>query len=284
VAVVWLPWMARNKAVNDSFSADGNAGQTLVGRAMRHDPGFAFENPNDPDPARQRARAIMRDGRGKVVTPTRNRIKRELGLDDVGANKLMRDLALETILRQPGYYLYGTLRDFGLLAQGSRERYRDHWQTRRDEGSREEWEANPDIRHLLGPPTPLQERQYDEADALVNVFQSFRLGPTIPLLALVGAIGLALGLGARSARPGVAAFLTLVVMGLLLAAVAMVAPLPRYRYPVEPLLGLLAAGGLTTLVTLARRALGLRGSPRGPARSATAGPAVAATGTPARAE
>jgi hypothetical protein len=284
VAVVWVPWMARNKAVNDSFSADGNAGQTLVGRAMRHDPGFAFENPNDPDPARQRARAIMRDGRGKVVTPTRNRIKRELGLDDAGANKLMRDLALETIMRQPGYYLYGTIRNFGLLAQGSRERYRDHWQTRRDEGSREEWEANPDIRHLLGPPTPLQEREYDEAEALINVFQSSRLGPTIPLLALVGAIGLALGIGARGARPGVAAFLTLVVVGLLLAAVAMVAPLPRYRYPVEPLLGLLAAGGLTTLVALVRQATARRrsGSPRGPARSAAAGPAAAPTGTAAR--
>jgi len=254
VAVIWLPWMARNWLVNDTFSADGNPGQTLVGRAMRHDPGFAFENPNDPDPLRQRAREIMRDGRGKVVTPTRTRIKRELGLDDIGANKLMRDLALETIVRQPGYYLFGTIRNFGLLAQGSRERYRDHWQTRRDEGSREEWEANVDIRHLLGPPTPLQERQYGEAEALMSLFQSARLGPTIPLLAMIGAAGLALGIGARGARPGVAAFLALVVVGLLLAAVAMVAPLPRYRYPVEPLLGLLAAGGLTTLVAGARRA------------------------------
>jgi hypothetical protein len=165
----------------------------------------------------------------------------------------MRDLALEAILRQPGYYVYGTVKNFGLLAIGSRERYRDHWQTRRDEGSREEWEANKDIRHLLGPPTPLQERQYNEAEALMNVFQSARLGPTIPLLALIGAVGLALGLGARGARPGVAVFLTLVVVGLLAAAVAMVAPLPRYRYPVEPLLGLLAAGGLTTIVGLVAR-------------------------------
>jgi hypothetical protein len=125
-----------------------------------------------------------------------------------------------------------------------------------DPRSREEWEANFDIRHLLGPPTPLQERQYGEAEALMSLFQSARLGPTIPLLALVGVVGLALGLGVRGrARPGVAAFLALVVIGLLLAAVAMVAPLSRYRYPVEPLLGLLAAGGLTTLVSLARRTL-----------------------------
>jgi hypothetical protein len=259
VAIIWLPWMARNYLVNNSFSADGNAGQTLVGRAMRHDPGFAFENPSDPDPARQRARQLMRDGRGKVVTPTRTRIERELGLDEAGANRIMRDLALETILRQPGYYLYGTIRNFGLLAQGSRERYRDHWQTRKDDGSREEWEANKDIRNLLGPPTPLQEQAYGQAEALMSLFQSARLGPTIPLLALVGVVGLALGIGARGARPGVAAFLALVVIGLLLAAVALVAPLARYRYPVEPLLGLLAAGGLTTLVTLAQRTLPGRG-------------------------
>ncbi|MGE3272020.1 MAG: hypothetical protein AB7P40_24920, partial [Chloroflexota bacterium] len=247
--------------VHGSFSAEGNAGQTLVGRAMRHDDGFAFENPGDPDPDRQRAREIMRDGRGGFVSPVRNRIMRDLHLDESQANKLMRDLSLEAILRQPGYYLYGTVRWFGRLAQGSPERYKDHWQTRRDSGSREEWEALKDIRHLLGPPTPLQQAQYDEAEALVNIFQSARLGPTIPLLALIGVVGLAVGMGTRRPRPGVAAFLGLVGVGLLLAAVAMVAPLARYRYPIEPLLGLLAAGGLTTLVELGRRAV-IRGSAR----------------------
>ena len=90
----------------------------------------------------------------------------------------------------------------------------------------------------------------------MNLFQPARLGPTIPLLALVGVVGLALGIGAREQRPGVAAFLALVVVGLLLAAVALVAPHARYRYPVEPLLGLLAAGGLKTIVSLAQRASG----------------------------
>jgi hypothetical protein len=252
--LVWVPWMARNWLVHGSFSAEGDAGQTLVGRAMRWDRGFAFENPNDPDPVRQRAREIMRSGRGSFVTPIRDRIKRELRLSDAEANRLMRDLSLEAILRQPDHYLIGTTQSFGLLAQGTPERYRDHWETRRDSGSREEWEANVNIRHLLGPPTPLQQQQYGEADALTQLFQPARAGPLIPLLALVGAVGLALGIGGRCRRPGAAAFLTLVVVGLLLAAVALVAPHARYRYPVEPLLGLLAAGGLTTLVSVARLA------------------------------
>jgi 4-amino-4-deoxy-L-arabinose transferase-like glycosyltransferase len=254
VALVWVAWMARNAAVHGSFSAEGNAGQTLVGRAMRHDRGFAFQNPADPDPARQRAREIMRSGRGGFVSPVRDRIKRELGLTDAEANRLMRDLALEAILRQPDYYLTGTARWLGELAIGSPERYRDHWQTRRDAGSREEWESYPDIRHLLGSPTPLQQAQQEEAAALINLFQPSRLGPTIPLLALLGAVGLAFGIGARSQSPGLAAFLALVVVGLLLAAVAMVAPLPRYRYPIEPLLALLAAGGAATLADLIRAA------------------------------
>jgi 4-amino-4-deoxy-L-arabinose transferase-like glycosyltransferase len=253
VALIWVPWMARNAAVHGSFSAEGNAGQTLVGRAMRHDRGFAFENPDDLDSARLRAREIMRDGRGGFVSPVRSRIMRDLRLSDAEANRLMRDLALEAILRQPGYYLYGTVRWFGQLAQGSPERYRDHWQTRRDGGNREEWESYTDIRHLLGPPSPLQQQQYDEAEALISLFQSARLGPMVPVLALVGAVGLAAGVGARSRRPGVALFLALVVVGLLLAAVAMVAPLARYRYPIEPLLGLLAAGGVATLAGLVRR-------------------------------
>lgn len=242
LALVLLPWMARNWAVHGSFSAEGNAGQTLVGRTMRHDRGFAFENPDDPDPARQRARAIMRQGRGGFVSPVRERIKRELGLGDVEANRLMRDLAWEAILRQPGYYLSGTASGFLRLAQGLPERPREHWATRRDASNREEWEGHQEIRHLLGPPTPVQEQQYAEAEALLSLYQPARLGPTLPILALVGLAALL-----RGAHRAVGAFLGLITIGILVASVALVAPLPRYRYPVEPLVGLLAAGGLCTL-------------------------------------
>ena len=250
VALVFVPWMFRNALIHGAFSADGNGGQTLVGRAMRHDRGFAFSNPDDPDPARQRARAIMREGRGQFVSPVREKIKRELDLDDRGANKLMRDLALEAILRQPGYFVLGTAQNFGRLASGIPDRSRDHWATRREERNREEWEGYLDIRHLLGPPTPIQEAQYVEADALINVYQPARLGLVLPLLAVVGVGALVV-----RGQGGVGSFLGLTAFGLLLAGVTLVAPLPRYRYPAEPLFGLLAAGGLAWLVTLATNAL-----------------------------
>jgi 4-amino-4-deoxy-L-arabinose transferase-like glycosyltransferase len=249
LALVMLPWMTRNAIVHGTFSAEGNAGQTLVGRTMRHDRGFAFENPDDPDPDRQRAREIMRAGRGGFVSPVRERIKRELGLGDAEANRLMRDLALEAVLRQPDYYFAGTLANFGRLVQGIPERSRDHWATRRDERNREEWEGHDAIRHLLGPPTPTQERQYAEADAILNLYQPARLGWPVPILVLVGLVALL-----RSHRRAAGILIGLTAFGLLLLAAALVAPLARYRYPAEPLLTLLAAGGLATVVALVRSA------------------------------
>lgn len=247
VALLVVPWMGRNAFVHGSFSPEGNPGQTLVGRTMRHDRGFAFENPDDPDPARQQARAIMRDGRGTFVSPVRERIKRELGVSDGEANRLMRDLAVEAIVRQPEYFLRGTLVNFAQLAQGISERPRDHWATRREPRSREEWEARPEIRHLLGPPTPAQEQQYPEVETLLTLYQPARLGPILPLLGLVGLLAL---LG--SPRRVTGALVGFSLIGLLLASVALVAPLPRYRYPVEPLMAVLAAGGLTLLIARVR--------------------------------
>lgn len=250
LALVLVPWMTRNWAVHGSFSAEGNTGQTLVGRAMRHDRGFDFENPDDSDPARQRARAIMRDGRGSFVSPVRERLKRELGLTDAQANLLMRDLAWEAIRRQPGYYLSGSVNNFYRLAQGVPDRSRDHWATRREARNREEWEGHPEIRHLLGPPTPIQEAQYAQADALLNVYQPARLGPLLALLALAGLLTLLLG-----RHRGAGLLLGLTAIGMLLGSAALVAPLPRYRYPVEPLFALLAAGGLVQLATWGRGVL-----------------------------
>ncbi|MFN8526088.1 MAG: glycosyltransferase family 39 protein [Chloroflexota bacterium] len=247
IAVLLIPWMARNALVHGNFSADGNGGQTLVGRAMRHDRGFAFENPDDPDPARQRARALMRQGRGGFVSPVRERIQRELGLSEAQANRLMRDLAVEAILRQPLYYVTGSLGSFWRLASGVSEDARTLWAYRRDARNREEWEGHIEIRHLLGPPTPLQEGQLGEALWLFNLFQPGWLGPLLPILAIAGVVA-----GWRSPARGPATFLALAVLGYLGAAAALVAPLPRYGYPAVPWLLLLAAGGSVGIPTIVR--------------------------------
>ena len=267
-AVVLVPWMSRNAVVHGSFSAEGNLGQTLVGRTMRHDRGFQFENSADADPARQRAREIMRDGRGSFVSPVRERIKRELGLADAEANGLMRDLAIEAVQRQPGYYVVSSLSNFGRLALGNPERLRDHWSTRRDSRNREEWESHHEIRHLLGPPSPSQERQYGIVDTLLNLYQPARLGVAVPTLALIGLAALLLPVnGGTRSLPAIGTLIGLTAIGLLAASAALVAPLPRYRYPVEPLINLLAAGGLSCLVLWTRQLFGRASPPRSEQRA-----------------
>jgi hypothetical protein len=262
IGLILLPWMTRNLFELRVFSTEGAFGQTLVGRTVRHDR-FVFVDPNDAtdaDPQRQRAREQIQDAanRGSFITPLRRRLMQELNLSsELEANRLMRDLAVEAILRQPGYYALSTGRFFVQLAVGWPDRLRDAWQTRRDPEAREEWEALPQIAPLLGPPTPLQERQFGEADALVGVLQPSRLG--LVWLALFGLGCLATLLGPALFRY---AFLpALWAIGLLLIGVAFVGPVLRYRYPAEPYLSLLVAGGIVWLVDLLSR--------RRPRRSST---------------
>lgn len=267
VGVVLLPWMVRNYVTLRVFSTEGALGQTLVGRTVRHDR-FAFVDPAapDPDPRRRRARELMQETANRpnpVLTPLRRRLTQELGLTELQANQLMRDLAVDAILRQPGYYAVGTASFFVRLAVGWPDRLRDAWQSRRDADARQEWEAYPEIAGLLGPPSALEERQFARAEQGVSLFQPGRVGVPLLALFLIGVLGSLLGPPAW--RP---ALLPAVwAIALLLVAAAFVGPLLRYRYPAEPFLAVLAAGGVSALWRW-----GLRAARRAPAppRSAAA--------------
>ncbi|HEX3244495.1 MAG TPA: glycosyltransferase family 39 protein [Chloroflexota bacterium] len=243
LALVTLPWMARNYFAHESFSADGSAGQTLVGRTLRHDSGFTFYDPSwppDPDPGQERTRKIMQEwvGRATFLTPVRRRVQQELNVSEAEASRLMQREAINALTRQPGYYVRGTLAGFGRLMLGVPERPRDAWASRREARNREEWEALPEIRHLLGPPTAIQDREQRSAEAIVSVFQPARWGTLL-------LTGFVLGMAAVINRPGMRAgsIPLLCVLAAIGAAVALVAPLPRYRWPVEPLYAIVAVGG-----------------------------------------
>jgi hypothetical protein len=243
LALVLVPWMARNYAVHGSFSADGSAGQTLVGRTLRHDSGFTFYDPSwppEPDPARERTRRIMQDsvGRTTFLTPVRRRVQQDLNVTEAEANWLMQQEAQQALLRQPVYYVESTLANFGKLMLGIAERPRDAWATRREARNREEWEGQPEIRHLMGPPSPIHDREQRAAEAIVSFYQPARFGPI--LLA-----GFILGVIACLTRQAmsIGALPVMCVVAAIGAAVALVAPLPRYRWPVEPLYAVVAVGG-----------------------------------------
>jgi hypothetical protein len=261
-ALVLLPWMARNYLTLQVFSTEGAFGQTLVGRTVRHD-SFVFVDSNataGPLDDRQRARELMQEAadRGSFITPLRRRLMREYGLSELETNRLMRDLALEAVVRQPDYFLLGTARFFVQLAIGWPERVREAWQSRRDAESREEWESHPEIAGLLGPPSPLHERQLPQVERLATIFQPGRVGPLLLALFAVGLVATVVAGRVATSGPGElpnsrqtrlpALLPALWAIGLILVGVAFVGPVLRYRYPAEPFLAVLAAGGLSTLI------------------------------------
>jgi hypothetical protein len=260
LAVVLAPWLGRNYLVLGGYSGEGAVGTTLVGRTVRHD-GFTFVDPVAPaltaNPSgteaerRQRARELMQEAasKGSFITPLRRRLMQELGLTELQANQLMRDLAIEAILRQPGYYALSSARFFGQLALGWPERVREAWQSRRDAESREEWESHPEIAPLLGPPRPIQERQLPAAERLAGLYQPGRYGALVLALFALGALAALVGPPARRA----ALLPALFALALIGVGVAFVGPVLRYRDPAEPFLAVLAAGGLVTLLSLAAR-------------------------------
>jgi hypothetical protein len=146
--------------------------------------------------------------------------------------------AQQALLRQPVYYVESTLSNFGRLMLGVPERPRDAWATRREARNREEWEGQSEIRHLMGPPSLIHDREQRAAEAIVSFYQPARFGPVL-------LIGFMLGAFAVIRRPALAggAVPMLCVLAAIGAAVALVAPLPRYRWPVEPLYAVVAVGG-----------------------------------------
>jgi 4-amino-4-deoxy-L-arabinose transferase-like glycosyltransferase len=259
-ALVLLPWMARNYLTFQVFSTEGAFGQTLVGRTVRHDRSFVFIDPRaapDPDTRRQRARELMQEAadQGSFITPLRRRLMRELGLSELEANQLMRDLAVEAILRMPAYYVLGSEQFFVQLAIGQSDPLREHWRSRREAEAREEWESHPEIAGLLGPPNPIQERRFAQAERLAALYQPGRHGAVLLAFFALGLI--ASVVGRQAWRP--ALLPALWAIALLLVGAALVGPVLRYRYPAEPFLSVLAAGGIVALLSFAQERRRQRG-------------------------
>jgi hypothetical protein len=245
--LVLAPLMIGSAIAQDSASV-GSLGQSLIGRTARHDRGaWTYYDPalhaNEPED-RIRARRILQQAadNGSSGKAIHTRLRRELGLSPAEADRLMRNMAIEAILRRPDYYVTGTLQRFTRMADGSVERLRDARNTA--DTARQRWEDEPS-KHLLAPATPAEDRAMPFASALVSIWQPGYVGPALPLLALLGTV---VALLRPAWRPAVA--LGLASLALLAISAALVGNVSRYRYPVDPLLAVLAVGGLTWLVGL----------------------------------
>jgi hypothetical protein len=244
-----VPFIASSAAANDSASV-GSLGQSLIGRTARHDRGaWTYYDPvrdaDEPDD-RVRARKILQQAAdsGSSGKAVHTRLRRELGLSPAEADRLMRNMAIEAILRRPDYYVTGTLQRFFRMADGSVERLRDARNTA--DTARQRWEDEPS-KHLLVPATPAEDRAAPLASALASIWQPGYIGPVLPILALLGTIA---GLVRPAWRPAVA--LGLASLALLGISAALVGNVSRYRYPEDPMLAVLAVGGVAWLVDLVR--------------------------------
>ncbi|MDP8925027.1 MAG: glycosyltransferase family 39 protein, partial [Chloroflexota bacterium] len=110
-AVTVVPWMVRNNLVQGTFAVAGGSGEGLAVRTIRYDQQFDFREPPGGDPDRQmaRARRIYREeAQEGSAFELAGRIRDELRVSEIQAERLMRDIALDAILGQPIYYLQGT--------------------------------------------------------------------------------------------------------------------------------------------------------------------------------
>jgi 4-amino-4-deoxy-L-arabinose transferase-like glycosyltransferase len=262
--IVWLPWSIVTFAQSGSVGG-GGLGEALFWRGTRETPirgepyliGRESGRPSEvADPTLQAARrlAYQRALDEELPSDIAAVIRERFGYSEAAADAILRDVALEAFGRQPGRYALTSLGLFARLLVGS-----EQWLGGQGKTGGVERYANPQdkyadwwpqsIRDLPQPASPAEANEFDRAKAIANVFQPYRLwGVLVPLMAIGGLAALILPGWRPLAVPLVIAIWLLLTTALLSGA------LPRYRYPVEPLLAVLTASGLAVLIRAPRHA------------------------------
>jgi hypothetical protein len=271
-ALLVVPWAIRNQVVYGTAGA-ASMGRFLISRSVKHERNFVFYDPSvgaypGEAPERTRARKIAQDVTDKRPEPGQvfQRIRDDLRLTEAQTDAMLKDIALEAIMRDPWLWVDGTFEMFGELLKGApkEESVRWHQEVHDQPRVANQWGS---FNYLLTAPPPAQANEQNEAEALASIFRPTRVAWWIVALDVVG---LVLALIVPRYRPALLPFLVTFI--LLAASAALVGDVPRYRYPVDPLMYVLAAGGLVGLVSLAIHALRRRPALSGPARSASRGP------------
>jgi 4-amino-4-deoxy-L-arabinose transferase-like glycosyltransferase len=247
-----LPWMGRNAVVHGQASMSTTLPKSLLARTAKHDHGFRFFNQSQadqyPDRREAQARQIIQSAINQRLSDGEiyERLGERLRLTDVEVDRLLRDLTTRVIMEKPVYFIQGSAEFTWDLLVGDVERLRTDWKTQNARLTRDEWEDR--VGHLLRKVSPYQETQFPVSEMLVDLVQPSRLGPLLPILAAVGA-------AMASRRVGIEGLLPALVSVILIAAPATLdGPVPRYRYPVDPLITLLAAGSVWAAIALVHAA------------------------------
>src|SRR5581483_9252771 len=202
--------------------------------------GFRFVDSDHPeaDPRREHAARIVQQGadRGDSDGTIAQRLRQELDLDPIEVNAVMRDLALQAIVRQPLYFVDGSLRFALRIFNGIEIRLRDHEAERRDV----EWVDR--TKQLLDGP-----RSDDDARAASQLLRVWQPSTWAPLPLLLFGLGVVASLWPHG-RPGL--LLGTMVAFLIVSSAALNGPQERYRYPADPAIAVLMAAGVASVVAM----------------------------------
>jgi hypothetical protein len=246
LAIVVSPWLIRNWVVQGSPSLSNQLPKSLLARTARHDRGYKYYEParadSYGDPQETQARQIIQSAINQrlSIREMTDRLGARLRLTETEVNRLLRDLVPRVIAERPVYFAQRSLEFTWILIQGDEERLRGDWKTQNARLTRDEWQDR--VEHLLRKPTDLQEQGFGVSEAMVNFVQPSRIGVLLPLLAFLGATYATIRYGMSGALP------TLAALVLVVAPATLDGPVPRYRYPVDPLFTLLAVGGIASLL------------------------------------
>lgn len=252
--LVAAPWTLRNLATHDAATAAGGLGRSLIARTVKYDSLFDWkwlsETHEQRDDLPAQARMLLYRKRGNIpasrsVRPYQDALIRELGLSQAQAEAQMREIAVEAIQRRPLDYLRGSLLFSGQLFLGREESFVAHWKQRATKDWDEQWDDRLDP--LVTSATPGMLEAQPAAAGLVDLYQPSRFAWLLGILALIGCITAGV---APARRP--ALLLAAVVLPLLALGAFLDGPVARYRYPLDPLIAVLAAGGLVGIVAAAR--------------------------------
>jgi 4-amino-4-deoxy-L-arabinose transferase-like glycosyltransferase len=250
VALVVLPWMARNAVVLGQASMSTTLPKSLLARTAKHDHGFTFFNQAQADQYGDRreaqARQIIQSAINQRLSDGEiyDRLVERLRLSEPEVDRLLRDLTTQVILQRPTYFIQGSAGFIWDLLIGDVEHLRTDWKTQNARLSRDEWEDR--VEHLLRKASPLQEAEFPISEALVDLVQPSRLGPILPILAGLGTVLAARRFGLDGLIPA------LVALFLIAAPATLDGPVARYRYPADPLLTLLAVGSFVAVTEFIR--------------------------------
>ena len=250
------PWIARN-ALTQSEASVRHPGSTLLGHVRQereYTRGyFTLDGGTDSDPLRQEARRIVERMAPSDPDPLEmwTELQQRLGVSPAQANRLMGEIAVDTILRHPWHFVQvfsgATL---SLFAGPKDERLEDFLPR-----TKNQWPG----RFLAGPikegsvpdlnpsePQPAQRWEASKAAAVADLFRPDQAAPLLAVLFLVGVAEAVL-------RPERRVILipALTVIGIIVLNGVIAGDKPRYRYPLDPAIAIVAMAGAAALAELA---------------------------------